>query len=367
MIPKQFHYNLKVECLPKDLLTILGKEMEKAGGYMAARGDASLGDAEDVSAVLSGTVDQFRTLIVMLNAAEGQASALAEDLNEAVSSLERRSFSIKGRGRSWELGRRTLIMGILNVTPDSFYDGGRYLDKGAAIEQAERMSEEGADWIDVGGESTRPGAEPVALEDELERVVPVVEALAARGMTVSVDTTKSEVARAALLAGAEVINDISALSADPAMAGVCAEFEAPVILMHMRGTPRTMQNDVVYGDLPGEVFSFFLERIKYASANGVSEEKTIIDPGLGFGKSTEGNLELIRDIHGFKTLGRPILIGPSRKSFVGHVLGVKTEERLPGTLAVCAAAISNGAHILRVHDVKKVRQAARMTDAIGGL
>jgi dihydropteroate synthase len=291
-------------------------------------------------------------------------------LEEALKSLGKRTLVLKGRGRAGELGTRTLIMGILNVTPDSFYDGGRFVDKEGAIERALKMSAEGADWIDVGGESTRPGAEPVPVEEELKRVVPVVEVLADKGLTVSVDTTKAEVARAALEAGAGVVNDVSALSADPRMAEVCAEFNCPVVLMHMRGTPRTMQDDVFYEDITAEVFEYLLSRLEFAFDCGIEPERTVIDPGLGFGKSPEGNLELVRNLVGLKTLGRPVLIGPSRKSFIGRVLGTNPGkepiDRLPGTLAVCTAAILGGAEMLRVHDVAEARQAALMAEALAG-
>jgi dihydropteroate synthase len=384
IIPKQLHYNLNVDRLPSELLQLLTVEMEKVGGLAAGRpgalnkGAGGAGGAVKSGVVLSGTQAQFRALIDGLNSAPGAASALAKDLEEALKSLEMSTPVLKGRGRTWKLGGRTLIMGILNVTPDSFYDGGRHEGKEAAIERALKMSAEGADWIDVGGESTRPGAEPVPVEEELKRVVPVVEVLAEKGLTVSVDTTKAAVARAALEAGAGVVNDVSALSADPRMAEVCAEFDCPVVLMHMRGTPGTMQDDVFYEDLTAEVFDYFLSRLEFAMARGIEPERTVIDPGLGFGKSPEGNLELVRNLAGLKTLGRPVLVGPSRKSFIGRLLGKDPgkepgkdqgkdpNERLPGTLAVCTAAILGGAEMLRVHDVAEARQAALMAKALTG-
>ncbi|GMR04540.1 MAG: hypothetical protein BMS9Abin23_0438 [Thermodesulfobacteriota bacterium] len=251
-------------------------------------------------------------------------------------------------------------MGILNVTPDSFYDGGRSLEKGA-VKRGLEMVDDGADWIDVGGESSRPGAEPVSLEEELKRVVPVVAELASRGVTVSVDTTKSEVARRSLEEGAEIINDISAFSMDPDMAAVCRDYGAASILMHMRGTPSTMQNNVEYVDLISEVCDFLESRLSYAVDNGIEREKTIVDPGIGFGKSREGNLDIIRNLSRFTALGRPILAGPSRKSFLGLA---GAAQRLGGTLAASTVLIMNGADILRVHDVKEVRRAADMADAL---
>ncbi len=255
-------------------------------------------------------------------------------------------------------------MGVLNVTPDSFYDGGRYLEVSAALEHALEMIEDGADWIDVGGESTRPGAAPVGEATELERVLPVVEALAGTDVAVSIDTTKAGVARRALEAGAEIVNDVSALSADPAMARVVAESGAALVLMHMRGTPATMQADVEYRDLTGMVFRYLRSRLENAIECGIGTEKTIIDPGIGFGKSAGGSLELIRNLRDLRVLGRPILVGPSRKSFIGKALALDVDKRLSATLAACTAAVLNGASILRVHDVKEAREAALMADAI---
>ncbi len=277
---------------------------------------------------------------------------------------------LKGRSKSWTLGRRTLIMGVLNVTPDSFYDGGRYLDKGRAVERARQMVDEGADWIDVGGESTRPGATPVGLEEELRRTTHIVEALAKDGITVSIDTMKAKVAEAALAAGAEILNDISALSNDPRMVKVCADYGTAIILMHKRGTPADMQSDVEYTDLLHEVYGFLEARIKFAVENGIGASSIAIDPGIGFGKSAEGCLELIKSLGRFKSLGRPLLVGLSRKSFIGRVMtdasekSATPEERLAGTIAANTAAVMNGAHILRVHDVRAAREAAQIADAV---
>ena len=281
------------------------------------------------------------------------------------SSVEPRS-SLKGRTKSWTVGPgyRTLIMGVLNVTPDSFYDGGRYVEPTVALSHALEMLDDGADWIDVGGESTRPGAESVAEAEELKRVLPIVEALAGKGITVSIDTTKAEVARLAIQAGAEIVNDVSALSMDPAMAGVVADSGAAICLMHMRGTPVTMQADVSYRDLTAEVGAYLGERLGYAVRRGIEAERVIVDPGIGFGKSGAGCLELIRNLSQFGALGRPVLVGPSRKSFIGCVSELDVDSRLPATLVAVSAAVLNGAAILRVHDVKEAREAARMAEAI---
>ena len=254
---------------------------------------------------------------------------------------------------------RVLIMGILNVTPDSFSDGGRFLSPDAAVKRALIMEKEGADIIDVGGESSRPGAEPVPVEEELRRVLPVLERLRGKlRIPISIDTTKAEVAEAALRAGASIVNDISALRFDPAMAPLVAKFGAGLVLMHMLGTPKTMQQAPHYEDVVTEVRDFLAERAQYAQSQGIPREAIAVDPGIGFGKTVEHNLELLRRLPELVELGFPVLVGPSRKSFIGAILGLGVEERLEGTLAACAVAVVRGADILRVHDVKEVRRAA---------
>jgi len=256
-------------------------------------------------------------------------------------------------------------MGILNVTPDSFSDGGLYASVESAVEHAERMVSEGADIIDVGGESTRPGAESVPAEDEIRRILPVIEKLTKiTKIPISIDTYKSSVARRALEAGACIINDISALRGDPDMAYVAAEAGVSVALMHMKGTPKDMQVNPHYDDPINEITSFFRERIQAAVDAGISPDQIIIDPGIGFGKTAEHNLEIIRRLREFKSLGKPILIGTSRKSFIGKVLDLPVDDRLEGTAATVAVSICNGADIVRVHDVKEMLRVARMTDAI---
>ena len=273
----------------------------------------------------------------------------------------------KVKGGTLECGGRTLVMGILNVTPDSFSDGGMYLAPESAVARGLQMIAEGADILDVGGESSRPGAAPVSEEEELKRVVPVVARLAGgKGALVSVDTCKARVAREAVGAGASIINDISAMRFDPAMSGVAAETGAGVILMHMQGTPRDMQENPSYTDLFGEITAFLRGRMDAVRSAGVAEEAVVLDPGIGFGKTVEHNLEIIRGLGRFKPLGRPLLAGPSRKSFIGAVLDLPAGERLEGTAAAVAMAVANGADIVRVHDVKEMIRAARMADALAG-
>ncbi|OQX22821.1 MAG: dihydropteroate synthase [Desulfobacteraceae bacterium IS3] len=272
-----------------------------------------------------------------------------------------------------ELGTRTLIMGILNITPDSFSDGGKFFDTDIAVAQGEKMVAEGADILDIGGESTRPFSEAVSEEEETDRVLPVIEKLVRRvPVPISIDTSKAGVARRAIRAGAAIINDISALRLDPYMSGVASEYGVPVILMHMKGTPRTMQTAPVYENLIGEVRAFFENAVSNAEKSGISRSKLIIDPGIGFGKTLEHNLLLIRHLREFESFDLPLLIGVSRKAFIRNLLKDKdSKEADPlspeaeiGTQAAVAAAILNGAHIVRVHNAAATRATAKIADAI---
>jgi dihydropteroate synthase len=272
--------------------------------------------------------------------------------------------------RTYDLSSRTHIMGVLNITPDSFSDGGRYFSPERAVEQAARMVDEGADFLDIGGESTRPkgraygeGAEPISAEEELKRIIPVIEKLSSlTDIPISVDTYKSGVAREALAAGAVVVNDISGFHFDPAMPDVVARSGASAVLMHMKGTPKTMQQDPEYRDLFGEIRGYLLEGLTLGERAGIRQ--MIIDPGIGFGKTLEHNLRLIAGLSFFESLGHPLLVGPSRKSFIGTILTLPVDERLEGTLASAVAAVLRGANIVRVHDVKSVRRATQVADAI---
>jgi dihydropteroate synthase len=256
-------------------------------------------------------------------------------------------------------------MGILNVTPDSFSDGGRFFSLETAVERAQEMEREGVDIIDIGGESTRPNAPAVTLEEELERVVPVIEALKGRiSVPVSIDTYKAGVARAACAAGAEIVNDVTGLMFDPDMAGIVAEADAGLVVMHTRGMPDTMQGDTGYDDLIADVKKYLQHSLDLAQAAGIAAGRIVVDPGLGFGKSVEGNLELIRRLEELLPLGRPILVGPSRKSFVGAVTGRGGGERIFGTAAAVALSIAHGASIIRVHDVAAMRDVAVMARAL---
>jgi dihydropteroate synthase len=265
------------------------------------------------------------------------------------------------------LGERTLVMGVLNVTPDSFSDGERLAGTDAAVAQGLRLFEEGADWVDVGGESTRPGAAPVPDDEEARRVVPVIEGLRRRGAgPISVDTTKASVARSALDAGADLVNDVSAFGYDPAMPSLVAERGCPAVLMHLRGGFGEMHRAPAYGDVMGEVVGELALAVARAEAKGVPRDRLILDPGIGFSKDAGHSLEALRRLPEMAALDRPILVGPSRKSFIGRVLGRPPEGRLMGTAAAVAAAVLVGAHVVRVHDVAAMADVVRVCDAIRG-
>lgn len=264
-----------------------------------------------------------------------------------------------------DMARRTAVMGIVNVTPDSFSDGGRYLDSRNAISRGVDLAAQGADIIDVGGESTRPGARTVSAREERERVLPVIRGLRREiSLPISVDTYKAEVAKAALDEGADMVNDISALRFDAGMVSLVAGAKVPVVLMHMQGTPRTMQERPHYKDVIEEVKEFLRSRLRFALEAGVALENIVIDPGIGFGKGLEHNLALLRGLPALASLGRPILVGPSRKTFVGQLLALGPEERLEGSLAAAVAAVLGGANMVRTHDVKETRRAVRIADAL---
>ena len=286
-------------------------------------------------------------------------------MNSLDALVSQEHWILSTRSGSIDAARRTALMGIVNVTPDSFSDGGRYLDPEQAIAHGIRLAQEGADIIDVGGESTRPGARPLSAQEEVGRVLPVIRGLSrAVSVPISVDTYKADVARAALDEGADIVNDISALRFDPGMAPLIAAEKVPVVLMHMQGTPQTMQQRPYYQNVVEEVKEFLSGRICFALGAGVGAERIIIDPGIGFGKELDHNLALLRGLPALATLGRPILVGPSRKSFVGKLLDVGPEERLEGSLAASVAAVLAGAHMIRTHDVKETLRAIRIADAL---
>lgn len=271
----------------------------------------------------------------------------------------------RARHFEFRFPRPTLVMGVVNVTPDSFSDGGRFLDPAQAIAHGQALVEQGAEILDVGGESTRPGAEPVSEAEELRRVLPVIEELNRQvRIPISIDTLKPAVARAALQAGASVVNDIAANRTDPTMWNVAAEAGAGYVCMHMQGTPRTMQINPVYADVVREVERFFRDRLRRLKACGLAREQVVLDPGIGFGKTAKHNLQLLAGLRSFTKLTRPLLLGVSRKSFIGKLLGADVESRLPASLACASLAVEAGVQIIRAHDVAPTVQAVRMTEAV---
>ena len=322
--------------------------------------------ADEDALLVIGLIPELQACARALSSAERGMAPLVLELLDQLANISLRIYhTLTCGGRVLDFSVKTGIMGILNVTPDSFYDGGRYLDPQMAVDRAHQMVAEGADIIDIGGQSSRPGSDPVSEAEEANRVLPIVRAVAKSvSVMISVDTYRAAVARGALDAGAHLINDISALRFDPALVGIVAEYQAPLILMHMQGMPRTMQLNPTYEALVDEVFTFLHGRLEAAKAGGIAAERLLIDPGIGFGKGAQHNLELLRKLHHFHALGQPIVIGTSRKAFIGRILGTEVDERLEGTAATVATAIVQGADIVRVHDVLAMTRVARMMDAM---
>ena len=344
---------------------ILKQQMLSLGGDAAVAKDVITHAVDSTDVLLMGTPRQMRDLTQKLVWQPFGLPELGERLVSLLDTLENPRPSVWRAGPyTLDLAERVHVMGILNVTPDSFSDGGQFLGPSAALDRALAMIEEGADIIDIGGQSSRPGSEPVDEEEELRRVVPVIEKL--RGQwdgPVSIDTCRARVAEEALGAGATIVNDITALTAEPEIGGIAAGSGAAVVLMHMKGTPATMQRDPSYEDLMGELTFFLGAAIERAEATGIGSDQIAIDPGIGFGKTTEHNLGLLRRLPELVVMGKPVLVGTSRKSFIGNVLDLPVGERLEGTLATAAYAVVQGARILRVHDVRPTVRAVRMVEA----
>lgn len=364
MAPKMLTRCLHLSGLKCSQANILKQEMLSVGGDAAvARGTVAC-SLEKTDVILIGTDKQLHKLCAKLAMQPFGLSALTAELKSLLGNIEATAKAWKTPRREIPLGR-PLIMGILNVTPDSFSDGNRFFDTDLAVARAFEMADQGADIIDIGGETTRPGAAEVEGSEELRRVLPVIEQLS-NGLpcAISVDTWKSAVAAEALAAGAEIINDISGFTFDPGMAGLAARTGAAAVLMHTRGRPDVMQLDTAYDDLLGEVIHGLAASVEIALAAGVGRERIAIDPGIGFAKDAAGNMEILRRLRELTGLGLPLLVGTSRKGFIGKTLGRDTDERICGTAATAALAIANGASILRVHDVREMRDVADMAHAI---
>jgi len=359
MAPKAVHRVLKISGIEPKQANIIKQEMLSRGGEAAvARGTVD-GSIEKTDVLLMGTLKQFEELNIKLKMQPFGLSKLAAELKAILRNLEgRRPYILDCRGKSISIGERTIVMGILNATPDSFSDGGTHFDIEDAVAGARRMVAEGADIIDLGGESTRPGHIPVGLDEELRRIMPVLERLVKEiDVPISIDTFKAEVAKRAMELGAHIINDQWALRADSEMADVAARYGAPVIIMHN-------QKGTEYSDLMGDIVNYFRESITTARNAGIPQEKIIIDPGIGFGKTVEQNLEVMRRLPELSCLGQPVLLGTSRKSMIGKTLDLPVNERIEGTGASVAVGITLGVDIIRVHDVKEMVRVARMTDAM---
>ena len=366
MAPKTRQVNILLAAQSCKIANILKQEMLSLGADAAvARGSVSC-SVEKTDVLLMGTVKQIRALAAKIEKQPFGLDSISRDLPVLLDRMSQDRYILKTARREIVLGERTLIMGVLNVTPDSFSDGNLYLDRQKAVERGLQMADEGADMIDIGGESTRPGSQSVATRREIARVVPVVESLAGKlSIPISVDTTKSTVARKTLAAGAEIINDISALSDDNKMTSVVREASAALILMHRRGKPENMQTgNLVYDDLMGEIIAYLRKALQKAVTAGIGRNQMVADPGIGFGKTYEDNCKIINKLEELKVLGLPVLAGTSRKAFIGKITGGEPVQRMEGTAATVAAAIMNGCHIVRVHDVAAMKKVAAMTDAI---
>ena len=361
---KTLHFNLKVERIDPRTANLLKQEMLSLGGDVAVDGRGLDCSAKQTDALLMGTQKHFEKLIQKLEQYP-DLQPLGQSIKETLKNISKTHYSIRCRKRTLTLGKRTLLMGVLNVTPDSFSDGGLFFDKEKAIAHGLRMVEEGADIIDIGGESTRPGSKPLDLEEELRRIIPIIESLAKKvDIPISIDTYKSAVAQRAIEAGAEIINDISGLHFDQNLAKVASEEDTPLVLMHIRGTPETMQKDIHYESLFSEILHYLKDSIQRAESAGLDPRQIIIDPGIGFGKTVEDNLLIIKNLYEFRILGKPILLGTSRKSFIGKILNTGAGDRLEGTLSSIAIGVLNGAHIIRSHDVLQAKKAIAVADAI---
>lgn len=361
LVPKGVYRCIKLKMIPCRAATIIKQEMLSKGGEAAVSRDTLYGEGV-TDVLLMGTLKHYQLLLEKLQVQPFGLRHLAAEIQVILDSLEPGKRSIVlCHGRSLNLGRDALIMGILNVTPDSFSDGGRYMDAGAAVNQALQMKEEGVDLIDIGGASSRPNSLMIDEEEELRRIMPVVEHLAREDLVLSIDTFRGSVARRALEAGAHLINDIGSLKLDEGLLPVLVEKQAPVIFMHNR---LQINQGQAYDDILADIIAELQASVNQAVEAGLSPDKIMIDPGIGFGKTPGQNRFLINKLQSFKGLGRPIVLGASRKSFIGETLGLDVSERLEGSLAVLALGILNGADIIRVHDVKESKRVARMIDAI---
>ncbi len=363
---KCFTRCLKVHGLANFSANILKQEMLSLGGDVALSRGTLTGQTKKTDCLILGTDYQISRLVDKLKLQPFGLSELGVKIKAVLNNFQRIRLPLELPSGKMNLGKKTLVMGIINVTPDSFSgDGVLGSSMQAIADKALAMIDSGADIMDIGGESSRPGAAGISLKEELRRVVPLVKLLRKRvRIPLSVDTTKAEVARAVLDSGADIINDISALRFDKKMASVVVRYKAGLVLMHMKGKPKDMQKRPYYDDVTGEIFSFLSDAVKRAQDSGIPEKRLILDPGVGFGKSKEHNFQILSNLRSFKSLGRPLLVGLSRKQFIGSILSAGVGGRAWGTAAAVSIAVSEGADILRVHDVKEMVQVVRICDAV---
>jgi len=347
---KLVFYVLQIDNLSSAAANILKQTALSRGTDAVIHRDVITGKIQNSSVVISGTKKEFKYISDSLKNQPFQLGDISNKILELVSFLDKRSH--------------TKIMGVLNITPDSFSDGGLYLRPEDAIKRIEEMIGEGAEIIDIGGESSRPGAEPIGEEEELKRVIPVIDAIKKKKVRFSIDTYRSKVAQEALKRGAEFVNDISGMRFDKNMVKVVSDYNARVIIMHMKGTPKNMQRNPVYEDVIDEIMNFFAERIVFCEKNGVKRENIILDPGIGFGKRLEDNLKILKNLIEFRSFGTPVMIGASRKSFIKGITGAPVDERLAGSLAAVSEAFLQGIDYVRVHDVKETKQYLDVISAI---
>ncbi len=369
MLPKASTFLIRANAVNNIAANILKQEMLSLGAEAAIARGALTGKTKKTDVLLIGELTQFVALANKLKIQPFGLQKLAEELEENIKNFTKNNFVLSLRKGYLNLGRKTQIMGIINLTPDSFSADGLYREfsnnyPDLALKKAQALVADGANIIDLGGQSSRPGAKNISLKEELCRTIPVVKLLAKKISTpISIDTAKPEVAKAALDAGAQIINDISGLR-DKRMIKVAARYKAAVVIMHMLGKPANMQKIIAYESLIEEIAAYLKNAIASAQAGGIKPDKIIIDPGIGFGKTPAHNLKIIKHLADFKALGKPILIGPSRKSFIGEVLKSNSQGRINGTLAACVMAAERGVNILRVHDVKEVSQSLKMAEAV---
>ncbi|MCX5749884.1 MAG: dihydropteroate synthase [Candidatus Saganbacteria bacterium] len=352
---------VKIKDVPVTAANILKQDMLARGGEAATSAGTINHSVDKTDVILFGTISQYRDLIKKLSDQQFKLPQIALEIEKLIEVSESYPKPMLGM----EFGKKTFVMGVLNVTPDSFSDGGEFLDVEDAAAHAGKMIEDGADIIDIGGESTRPGAEEVSAEEETKRIVPIITKIKSFAKIISVDTRKPAVAQAAVKAGANMINDVSGLHFDKDLAKIAAIYNIPLVLMHSKGSPKTMQNGPEYNDLISEIILYFKESMENAIEAGVKEENIILDPGIGFGKTVEHNIEILRRLDEFRCLGRPVCIGTSRKSFIGKILGEDDpRKREEGTAATIALAISKKVDIIRSHNTSFAKKVVVLSDAI---